>query len=323
MILASAPMAALTHAGLRLLIHQFADPDEYFTEMIHCPSLVCKGQFEDWYLHTAPAPEKLVWQLTSNDAEYAAKAVPIVLEKGGIGVDLNMGCCAPQIVQSGAGFAWMQKPLTETAHFVRTVRQAINEYEKTQGRAFRLSVKLRLEITENTAFLHSFVQMLIDEGVELITLHPRTQKQKYSRPAKHEFTHRLAEEFPIPIYGNGDINSFQKLQRMQSSYPCAGWMIGRAMIQKPWIFAELRGEQFEKPIDLYQTALLFLEFLQQEQPKEFWKTRMQRFFALYCDNFTFAHYCKTLLLNAEDIPEVEKRLQHYFAEVPEDRFLRG
>ncbi|WP_269138871.1 hypothetical protein [Treponema vincentii] len=35
-----APLANISHSGLRMLIHTFGDPDEYFTEMIHAPSLL-------------------------------------------------------------------------------------------------------------------------------------------------------------------------------------------------------------------------------------------------------------------------------------------
>ena len=41
-------------------------------------------------------------------------AARIVIKNGGIGVDLNMGCSAPQIYKYGAGIAWMFKPESET-----------------------------------------------------------------------------------------------------------------------------------------------------------------------------------------------------------------
>ena len=132
-----APLAALSHSGLRSLIHRFSDPDEYYSEMIHAPSLLARGLFEEWYLRTNPVPEKLVWQLTSPKAEALSAAVPIVLRHGGIGIDVNMGCCAPPIVRSGAGFAWMLKPFETTAAMLRAVRKAIEQYELTAARRYR------------------------------------------------------------------------------------------------------------------------------------------------------------------------------------------
>ena len=352
-----APLANISHSGLRMLIHTFGDPDEYFTEMIHAPSLIAGGRFEQWYLRTNPVPEKLVWQLTSPKGEAFVQAVPLVLQQGGIGVDLNMGCSAPPIVRTGAGAAWMLKPLNETAEAVRSVKQALDVYAAAQSRSFRLSVKLRIGAAADYAYLLRFCTMLVEEGVQLITIHPRLQRQSYARPALHEYTAALAKDLPIPVYGNGDIDSAEKLQTATRRYPsCAGWMIGRAAVQKPWIFKEIRkctikraaesdksykagadkraadtmsgsiagsgSDDAPYSIDLEQTALLFLQYLETEQPPEFFLTRAQRFFQFYCENFLFAHYCRTQLLRARSKEEIVQILHTYFEEAPNDRVIQ-
>jgi len=323
-----APLANISHSGLRMLIHSFGDPDEYFTEMIHAPSLLAGGRFEQWYLRTNPVPEKLVWQLTSPKAEAFVQAIPLVLQHGGIGVDLNMGCSAPPIVRTGAGVAWMLKPLNETAEAVRSVKQALGRYAAVQGRPFRLSVKLRIGAAADYAYLLRFCTMLVEEGVQLITIHPRLQRQSYARPALHEYTAALAKDLPIPIYGNGDIDSAEKLQTATKRYPsCAGWMIGRAAVQKPWIFKEIcrkcvvESDSAPYRIDLEQTAVSFLQYLETEQPPEFFLTRVQRFFQFYCENFSFAHYCRTQLLRARSREETVQILHTYFDEAPNDKMI--
>jgi len=336
MNLISAPMAAITHSGWRRLIAEFYEPDEYFSEMIHAPSAVSGGGFEKWYFRANPSPEKLVWQITSPYAEAAADCVPILLQYGGFGIDLNMGCCAPQIVNTGAGFAWMKKPVLEAASLVNRVKKAVLLYDEQkagpQTEPIRLSVKLRLGEDENYDRLLSFCKMLVLEGVDLITLHPRTQKQKYSRPCKHEYTARLASDLPIPVYGNGDIDSIETLKKNDSKYPCSGWMVGRYAVQKPWIFYEFskgilkngtsEDKEEKNEIDLLKTAALFLEFLREEQPEEFYITRAQRFFAFFCDNFTFAHHIKTKVLNCKRLEDMIFSLKLYFEEVPEDRIIK-
>lgn len=331
MHLSLAPMAAVTHFGFRRLVSYFCAPDEFFTEMIHAPSLLAGGYFENWYLRSNSKTENIVWQLTSNDTDSAAKAVPIVLKLGGIGIDLNMGCCAPHIVNSGAGIAWMKKSAAETALFVRNTKKAILSYASSTGnKIVRLSVKLRLGEEENYPKLLDFTKMLADEGAELITLHPRVRKQPFSRPAKHHYIAKLASDLSIPVFGNGDINSAGSLKSVSEKYPCAGWMIGRAAVQKPWIFLSIKKEnktegnffQDFSSIDLLDTAFLFLRFLQEEQPEEFWLTRAQRFFAYFCDNFSFAHHIKTKLLNSSSIEEMKRKLSGYIEEVPSDRILK-
>lgn len=324
-------MAAITHSGWRRLIAEFYEPDEYFSEMIHAPSAISGGGFEKWYFRANPSPEKLVWQITSPDAEAAASCVPLLLQYGGFGIDLNMGCCSPQIVNTGAGFAWMKKPILETAFLVKKVKKAVLMYDKRdegEQKDIRLSVKLRLGEEEDYDKLLSFCKMLVLEGVDLITIHPRTQKQKYSRPCKHEYTARLASDLPIPVYGNGDIDSHETLDKFNLKYPCSGWMLGRFAVQKPWIFYELskadrdKGEKDKKEVDLLKTAELFLDFLKEEQPEEFYLTRAQRFFAFFCDNFTFAHHIKTKVLNCKRLEDMNLCLKKYLEEVPEDRIIK-
>ena len=74
---------------------------------------------------------------------------------------------------------------------------------------------------------------------------------------------------------------------------------------------------------LYRVAVGIegIENLQKFQPPEFFRTRMQRFFAYYCDNFSFAHYIKTKMLNSQTREEAEKNFRAYFEEVPEDKAL--
>ncbi len=327
MKLALAPMATLTHEALRILIHRYGDPDEYFSEMIHAPSLIAGGSFEKYYVRTGPVPEKLVWQLTGGTAEPMAKAASLLLPLGGMGMDLNMGCSAPDIARFGAGIAWMLKPLDEVASLVRGVRTVLDQSSSSlSSPALRLSVKLRLGAEENYPRLLEFCRMLVGEGVELITLHPRIKSDKYGRPARRAFVRALALDLSVPVYGNGDVDSSENALGYIEKFPCAGLMIGRAAVQKPWIFRDIRekeeGISFAKAeIDHLEVSRFFLETLKECQPPEFQISRARRFFFYYCDNFSFAHHIKMRIQNAKNPEEIGVLLDEYFDQVPTDRYL--
>lgn len=346
-----APMATLSHEAFRRIIEHFGGCDEYYTEMINAGSLLTRGPFEKYYLMNGPVPEKIVWQLTGNKTESLAAAAQIVSGLGGIGVDLNMGCSAPEIYKSGAGIAWMCKPQEETQIMVRSVKNILDKSAHEGHKTMRLSVKLRLgdeNYTEDSFF--SFVDMLAREGVERFVLHPRTKKEKYSRPPKWEYVERLALHFRgrgISVVLNGAVkDTASALAAMETAPHADGIMIARAAVQKPWIFAELQYLLKKTPeaidtgrnpdmqvcrsiissdtgtsIDLLQLGLDYLDALELYQPVEFWKTRAQRFFAYYCNNFSFAHYIQTQMLNAADIEDSRRCLAAYFDKVPEDRYL--
>lgn len=357
-----APMDAVTHQAFRNLVGKFGGCDEYFNEMINASSLLNKGPWEKFYLLDGPEPEKLVWQLTDKSADKMAQAAAFLAERSGKGIDLNMGCSAPQIAKTGAGIAWMLKPIGETALLVRSVKSAIENAAKDGQKPKRLSVKLRLgdeKYTEERFF--AFCQMLIDEGVQMITLHARTKKQKHSRHSDWSAVQQLCEKFPnFPVILNGDVKDAESLSLALKTAPnVSGVMIATAAAQKPWIFrtiknAELRIMNYESlskqenrsnvdeilhsakteidcnevstgstaaklEINCEELALEFIDNVEKFQPKEFWKTRIQRFFAYYCLNFSFGHYFQSQMLNHTDNDDARKRIHEYFEKCPEDK----
>lgn len=329
MKLVLAPMATLTHAALRSTIAQFGGCDEYFTEMIQAGTLLTNGPFERYYLLTNPEPDKIVWQITGGRIPAMVEAARLLSSMEGIGVDINMGCCAPDIVRSGAGIAWMLKERRETEELVEQVGAVV------RGAGKRFSVKLRLgdeDFTEESFF--SFVDMLAQRGVQQITLHPRTKKEKYRRPPRLHYVGQLVkyiEEkgYAIQVVLNGGVSdgaSAKKAQEQGSGI--SGIMIGRAAAQKPWVFKQIAdyratGQQVSSgafTVDLLETARNFIEQLQHFQPQEFYKTRLQRFFAFYSDNVQFAHHLRTRLLNHPTPEGCLQQLEEYFAAAPHERF---
>lgn len=334
--LLSAPMAAITHEAFRRTIARFGGCDEYYTEMIHAASFINGGPYEAYYANCGPEPAKIVWQLTGSDTDKLVRCAELLLEHPDspsvIGIDMNMGCPAPEIYRQGAGIAWMSKPLAEAEQTVKALRRVCASK--------RLSVKIRLgeeDFSENGLF--DFADMLCAAGADRITLHPRTRKESYSRPIRKKYVQLLAEainaRYPdVSVAGNGAIDGPKALAAFAASCPAAdAFMIGRSAVQKPWIFALLKrsaeagtgdteiGGGAELQIDLLKTAEDFIADLEECQPEDFWKTRAQRFFAYYCDNVQFAHYIKSQVLQQKNHRAMLERFARYFEEMPGERML--
>ncbi len=346
-------MATLSHAAFRQLIERFGGCDEFFGEMINAPSLLSGGPFESYYTEGAPVPERLVRQLTGKEGRMMAEAAAALCALDGLGIDVNMGCSAPEIVKSGAGIAWMLKPAGETEAMVRAVKARVIAAE-ADGVQRRLSVKLRLGADDFTdAAFFAFCDMLVASGVELLTLHPRTQKEKDRAAPRYEYAESLACRYRsagVQVYVNGGIRSAEDALAVAEVCPhCSGLMIGQAAVQKPWIFAEIRRALTEngdasssfgtaddaqgaaascesaaeaQTVDLLALALDFMEGLRRYQPEAFWRTRMQRFFSYYCKNLFFGNYLKGKLLHAPDMAGAARLLEDYFLRVMDDRFIR-
>ena len=318
-------MATISHPAFRILVEHFGGCDEYFTEMINAGSLLNFGPFEKFYIDPVPCPDKIVWQLTGSDAPRMKDAAAQLAELPGIGIDINMGCSAPDIYKTGAGIGWMLKDRAETQEMVRAVRSVVPASK-------RLSVKLRLgdeNFTEQGFF--DFCDMLTGEGVELLTLHPRTKKEKLARPPRYKFCQQLAERYKdkVPVYLNGNVKDKASFDfAMAACSDVAGVMISRAAVQKPWIFQELKDSSdcklADEPINMEELCLEYVDLIEKYQPQEFWKTRLQRFYTYFCMNFAFSHYAQTQFINAADKgnEELRKTIKEFFEKCPEERLKK-
>ena len=328
------PMATVSHQGFRMTVEAFGGCDEYFTEMINASSFINGGPWEKFYVLNDCAPEKIVWQLTGNDGTSIAKAASLLCKKEGIGIDINMGCSAPQIYKTGAGISWMLKPLSETEDTVKKTRDALLEHEAQTGEKKRLSVKCRLgDDSFSDEGFFSFIEMLYKNGVKLITLHPRTKKEKERFAPRFSYAERIKKLFPqMQVYINGCIKNKETALNALKQCPSAdGIMISREAAKRPWIFAELKeqlkaeenGTEYIKSfsVDREKVLLDYIDYVIKYQPKEFVKTRLQRFFSLYCPQFSFGHWFTMRLINSKSIEECEEKIKEYFLHNPSDRIV--
>ena len=304
-----APMAELSHRALRELIEGFKAPegkgaDEYFTEMISAGALVSGGPFEAWYADGGPCPEKLVYQIVGADVTQLAQAVTLLDRYECLGIDINMGCSAPAITRTGAGVRWMAD-IDRSGALIRQIRP------KTRR---RLSVKLRTGLEDDFDYLVRFCRRLEEEGVELITLHPRTAREKFKRRARWDYIPALRKELRIPLAGNGDIASAGEILRRAED--CDAVMIGRLAVRQPWVFAEVKKVPLEPKVGTFleEIGLRFLELLARYQPPEFHLSRARRFFSYFCDNLKWGTHVKNLLNRETDLAGIERAWKGYFAE---------
>ena len=86
-------------------------------------------------------------------------------------------------------------------------------------------------------------EQLQDCGIRALTVHGRTRSQMYTGEADWEMIARVKENprLIIPVIGNGDITTPEKLRDAFDRYGVDGVMVGRASIGAPWIFSELKA----------------------------------------------------------------------------------
>lgn len=314
-----APLATVSHAAFRTLIEELGGCDLYFNEMISASAFLGGAAFESYYLDSRPDPRRLVHQIVGYTAGDIVRCAEGLAAHGVYGIDVNMGCSAPQIVRKGGGIAWMRDRL-RTSRLVSDLRKALP--------GVRLSAKLRLGDADDVFVLYEFVRALEDAGLDYVTLHPKTRKEGEHRPARWRRIGDLQRRVRIPVIGNGNVVDRETYERRIAEGEPSAVMIGRGAVRQPWIFAAIRSARGTDntttravragAIDLRRIDHRFRELLEELQPEEFWPTRAKRFYRYYSANFTFGYRLGAQIQNLRSYGEMIDLMDRYYEEHPEE-----
>ncbi len=224
-----APMAGVSDPALRLLCKELG-AGLVVTEFTNIHAIVAKEtQFQQisQFIEFSEKERPLSIQLFGSDLAALEKAVRIVSPHFDI-IDYNMGCPAPHITEQMACSALLQHP-DLTRKIFRTMVGATDK---------PVTVKIRAGTTKPDRFLE-IAKIAEEEGLSMITFHPRTVKQGYSGKADWSLIKELKEKVRLPIVGNGDIETPEDVQRILSETGCDYVMIGRAAMKNPFIFRQI------------------------------------------------------------------------------------
>ena len=168
-------------------------------------------------------------QLFGSDVLALEKAAKIVEPFFDI-IDYNMGCPAPHITKQMAGGALLQE-VNLTQQILRTL---VNSVKKP------VTLKIRSGVTDASKFLfREIAEIAEDEGIQMITLHPRTVSQGYSGHSDWSMIKELKEISRIPIVGNGDILTPEDAKSMLDETNCDYVMVGRGAMGNPFLFEQI------------------------------------------------------------------------------------
>lgn len=305
-------MVGITNRAFRSLLAEIGSPDYAFTEMASAEAYTSHTKFESVYTDAQPSPSAVSVQFYARSPESLARACAETAarphDERPAGIDINFGCSAPHIRRSGGGSAWSENP-EGAARLVNAARRA------WPG---SLSAKLRMGPDDDYGRLLDFCRRLAGEGLDFLTLHPRTDGQKFRRLPRHDITLRLAADLCIPVVANGDIRSPDEAASLTAN---GAWavMIGREAVRAPWIFSLMRHEPVH--LDREALALRCLNLIEAHLPPEWHMEAARRFFEYFSEAMSFAHHFKYSLINAGDFEAKRTVLAEYFERVEADRII--
>jgi tRNA-dihydrouridine synthase B len=226
MLMRLAPMAGVTNAPFRLITRECGS-GPVTSEEIDARALLTDSLHTRELARYLPEERPITMQLLGADPAVLAEAARRLAGSGADGIDLNMGCPAPKIVAKGHGAALMRDPAA-AARIFRSLRQAVT---------VPLSIKIRGGWDERSVNAVEIARLAEGEGVDAITVHPRTRSQQFTGQAPWEIIARVVEAVRIRVTGNGDVRSRASAEAMRRATGCADVMVGRGALGAPWIFS--------------------------------------------------------------------------------------
>ena len=230
-----APMAGVSDPALRLICKNMG-AGLVVTELTSIHAIIAKEQqLKDQmkniteFLEFSEKERPLSVQLFGSDLVALEKASKIVAPFFDI-IDYNMGCPAPHITKQMAGGALLQNS-DLTRQIFRTM---VNSTSRP------VSLKMRIGVSDSNKLLFKEIAKIAEqEGIKMITLHPRTVSQGYSGHSDWSMIKKLKEIVEIPVVGNGDITTPEIAKSMIEQTGCDYVMIGRGAMGNPFIFEQI------------------------------------------------------------------------------------
>lgn len=247
-----APMAGITDLPYRLIMKGFG-AGLVFTEMVSANGLIRDGIRTRELLRSSAQERPLGVQLFGDDPEVLAQAATLVRDDGEL-IDINLGCPVKKVVRSGAGSALLREP-DRVARIISAVRKVTD---------LPLTVKVRSGWDEPSINFVEIGRIAQNEGVDAITLHPRTRAQGFSGISDWSHIRDLKAALSIPVIGSGDIYTADDALRMLDETGCDGIMIGRGGYGNPWLIRDIletqQGLKPEPPSALQRLAVAEAHF---------------------------------------------------------------
>lgn len=226
-----APMEDVTDPSFRLICKE-QGADMVYTEFVSSDALVRNINSTVRKLHTSDAERPVAVQIYGKEVEPMVRAAEIAEQANPDVIDINFGCPVKKVASKGAG-AGMLRDVPKMLEITRAVVNAVK---------LPVTVKTRLGWDCENKIITTLAEQLQDCGIQAITIHGRTRSQMYTGEADWTLIGEVKANprVKIPVIGNGDITSPEKLAEYYDRYGVDGIMVGRAAIGAPWIFREMK-----------------------------------------------------------------------------------
>lgn len=302
-IMVLAPMDDVTDLVFRQLIEELAPADLYMTEFASVEGFCSPGRPAiERRLRLADGERNVIAQIWGKTPTKYRETADELSKRGFVGIDINMGCPAKDVVKTGA-----------CSGLIRTPDLAAEIIQATKDGAGHMPVSVKTRIGFNQPDLEGWIGHILRQNVAALTVHLRTVKEQSKVDAHWELMPEILalRDMIAPetiIIGNGDVEDRGEALVRAKESGADGVMIGRGIFHNPWAF---EVDAKEHSIDeRKQTLLRHLELFEQtwtNHEKRF--EPLKKFFKIYIQGFENAADLRAQLMETNDLDEARAVLQ--------------
>jgi len=310
-----APMAGITNIAFRRLAREATVPQLegrdgalFISEMITSRALVERNAKTMKLIAFGEEEQPRSIQLYGVDPNIVGQAVrDIVANDWADHIDLNFGCPVPKVTRKGGGAAlpW------HIDLFDDIVTAAVSAADG----AVPVTVKMRIGIDDEHVTFREAGLRAQEAGAAYVALHGRTAEQFYGGQARWEAIAELVELLDIPVLGNGDIWEADDALRMVEQTGCAGVIVGRGCLGRPWLFGDLaaafagRGERHKPKLnEVAETMYRHAELLAGWVGEEHGLTDFRKHVAWYLKGFSVGGEVRSALAMSTSLAGLREML---------------
>jgi nifR3 family TIM-barrel protein len=257
-----APMAGITNSAFRTLCRE-QGAGLFVSEMVTARALIERREETFRLIKPGKGETPRSVQLSAVDPNVVGKAIDLLgSENLADHIDLNFGCPVPKVTRRGGGAALPYKRKLFSA-IVESSVKAASKY------GMPVTVKMRVGIDHDHHTYREAAKSAADLGVTWVALHARTASQLYEGKSDWSRITDLVEYLAptgVPVLGNGDIWSGADGVAMMEQTGCAGVVVGRGCLGRPWLFADLvrafAGDENRSNPTLFEVRAIMLRHAQ-------------------------------------------------------------
>jgi nifR3 family TIM-barrel protein len=226
-----APIAGYCDVSFRVVVRGCGGVGMACTDLLSPEGVLRENKRSMELAQTCPEDSPLCMQLYGGDVDKLMEAAMWAEDRGAHVIDINMGCPVDKVTKRDGGSKLLCNP-DKTLKMVEQVKSCLLRTP--------LTCKLRLGWDDSCIVAPYLAKRLEELGVSLITIHGRTTEMRFTGQARLDgIAEVVAAVKSIPVVGNGDVKTPEDAKRMMEVTKCAGVMIGRGALGKPWILRDM------------------------------------------------------------------------------------